>query len=226
MENLNPIKLFLNRIYYYFFVERFNKKLNIDFPENIKRWDLIQNIIDKKRYDNYLEIGCDKDQSFSKIKVKNKIGVDPVSGGNIRSTSDQFFSSNTSKFDIIFIDGLHHYEQVIKDVNNSLQILNDNGFILLHDCLPRSIAHQAIPRYRGSWNGDVWKALVELRTRSDLDTYTCKIDFGVGIVQKKKNTEILSIEKKNFKLLKFSDYYHNFNSFMRVIDYKKALELI
>ena len=226
MENLNPIKLFLNRIYYYLFVERFNKKLNIDFPENIKRWDLIQNIIDKKRYDNYLEIGCDKDQSFSKIKVKNKIGVDPVSGGNIRSTSDQFFSSNTSKFDIIFIDGLHHYEQVIKDVNNSLQILNDNGFILLHDCLPRSIAHQAIPRYRGSWNGDVWKALVELRTRSDLDTYTCKIDFGVGIVQKKKNTEILSIEKKNFKLLKFSDYYHNFNSFMRVIDYKKALELI
>ena len=226
MENLNPIKLFLNRIYYYLFVERFNKKLNIDFPENIKRWDLIQNIIDKKRYDNYLEIGCDKDQSFSKIKVKNKIGVDPVSGGNIRSTSDQFFSSNTSKFDIIFIDGLHHYEQVIKDVNNSLQILNDNGFILLHDCLPRSIAHQAIPRYRGSWNGDVWKALVELRTRSDLDTYTCQIDFGVGIVQKKKNTEILSIEKKNFKRLKFSDYYHNFNSFMRVIDYKKALELI
>ena len=226
MENLNPIKLFLNRIYYYFFVERFNKKLNIDFPENIKRWDLIQNIIDKKRYDNYLEIGCDKDQSFSKIKVKNKIGVDPVSGGNIRSTSDQFFSSNTSKFDIIFIDFLHHYEQVIKDVNNSLQILNDNGFILLHDCLPRSIAHQAIPRYRGSWNGDVWKALVELRTRPDLDTYTCQIDFGVGIVQKKKNTEILSIEKKNFKLLKFSDYYHNFNSFMRVIDYKKALELI
>ena len=226
MENLNPIKLFLNRIYYYFFVERFNKKLNIDFPENIKRWDLIQNIIDKKRYDNYLEIGCDKDQSFSKIKVKNKIGVDPVSGGNIRSTSDQFFSSNTSKFDIIFIDGLHHYEQVIKDVNNSLQILNDNGFILLHDCLPRSIAHQAIPRYRGSWNGDVWKALVELRTRSDLDTYTCQIDFGVGIVQKKKNTEVLSIKKKNFKSLKFSDYYHNFSSYMRVIDYKKALELI
>ena len=226
MENLNPIKIFFNRMYYYFFVERFNKKLNIDFPENIKRWDLIQNIIDKKRYDNYLEIGCDKDQSFSKIKVKNKIGVDPVSGGNIRSTSDQFFSSNTSKFDIIFIDGLHHYEQVIKDVNNSLKILNDNGFILLHDCLPRSIAHQAIPRYRGSWNGDVWKALVELRTRSDLDTYTCQIDFGVGIVQKKKNTEILSIEKKNFKSLKFSDYYYNFNSFMRVIDYKKALELI
>ncbi len=40
------------------------------------------------------------------------------------------------------------------------------------------------------------------------------------------NTEILSIEKKNFKHLKFSDYYYNFNSYMRVIDYKKALDLI
>lgn len=226
MENLNPLKLFLNRIYYFLFVERFNKKLKIEFPENIKRWDLIQNIINKKKYDNYLEIGCDKDQSFSKIEVKNKIGVDPISGGNVRSTSDQFFTANTKKFDIIFIDGLHHYEQVIKDVNNSLEILNENGFILLHDCLPRSIAHQAIPRYRGSWNGDVWKALVELRTRSDLDTYTCQIDFGVGIVRKKKNTEILYIEKKNFKHLKFSDYYYNLNSYMRVIDYKKALDLI
>lgn len=226
MEDLNPIKLFFNRLYYYFFVERFNEKLTIEFPKNIKRWDLIQNIIDKKKYDNYLEIGCDKDQSFSKIAVKNKVGVDPVSGGNIRSTSDQFFSKNKDNFDIIFIDGLHHYEQVIKDVNNSLKILNENGFILLHDCLPRSIAHQAIPRYRGSWNGDVWKALVELRTRSDLDTHTCQIDFGVGIVQKKKNTEILSVEIKNFKNLKFSDYYNNFNSYMRVIDYKKALELI
>ena len=162
MEKLNFFRLLINRIYYFFFVERFSKKLIFDFPKNIYRWDLIQFLIDKHKFQNYLEIGCDKDQSFSKIKVKNKIGVDPVSGGNIKSTSDQFFSTNTHKFDIIFIDGLHHYEQVIKDVNNSLKILNDNGFILLHDCLPRSIAHQAIPGYRGSWNGDVWKALVEL----------------------------------------------------------------
>ena len=47
MENLNPIKLFLNRIYYFLFVERYNKKLDIKFPKNIYRWDLIQHIIDK-----------------------------------------------------------------------------------------------------------------------------------------------------------------------------------
>ena len=70
MENLNPIKLFLNRIYYYFFVERFNKKLNIDFPENIKRWDLIQNIIDKKNTIIILKLVVIKINLFSKIKLK------------------------------------------------------------------------------------------------------------------------------------------------------------
>ena len=131
MENLNPFKLLFNRLYHYLFIERFNKKLNINFPSNLYRWDLIQYIIHKYSFENYLEIGCDKDQSFSKIKVKNKVGVDPISGGTIRDTSDNFFKTNNDKFDLIFIDGLHHYSQVIKDIYNSLKILNKNGFILV-----------------------------------------------------------------------------------------------
>lgn len=225
MENLNPIKLFFNRIYHYLFVERFNKKLKINFPDNVKRWDLIQNIINKHKFSDYLEIGCDKDQCFSKVVIKNKIGVDPISGGTIRSTSDQFFLTNKDKFDIIFIDGLHKYEQVIKDIYNALQALNENGFILVHDCLPRTLAHQAIPRYRGSWNGDVWKAIVELRTKQNLDTYTCQIDFGVGIIQKKLNKDLLDVNIKNFKNLKFKDYYYNYNKYMRIIDFQKASQL-
>ena len=164
MEKLNIIKMLFNRIYYFLFVERFKKKLNLEFPPDIYRWDLIQHIIDKYNFKDYLEIGCDKNQSFSKIKIDNKIGVDPIEGGTIRSTSDQFFDQNKNNFDIIFIDGLHHYSQVLKDINNSLKILNKNGFILVHDCLPRSLAQQAVPRYRASWKGDVWKAIVELRT--------------------------------------------------------------
>ena len=186
MENLNPVKLFINRIYYFLFIERFNKKLSFNFPEKIFRWDLIQFLIDKYEYSSYLEIGCDKDQSFSKIEISHKVGVDPISGGTIRKTSNDFFRTNKKKFDLIFIDGLHHYEQVIKDIDNAIDILNDNGHILVHDCLPRTIAHQAIPRYRGSWNGDVWKAIVDLRTRKNLEVFTCEIDFGVGIIQKKK----------------------------------------
>ena len=226
MEDLNPIKLFLNRVYYFLFIERFSKKLSFNFPENIFRWDLIQFLIDKYKYTTYLEIGCDKDQSFSKIKILQKVGVDPVSGGTIRKTSDDFFNFNKEKFDIIFIDGLHHYEQVIEDINNALNILNDNGHILVHDCLPRTIAHQAIPRYRGSWNGDVWKSIVELRTRKNLEVFTCEIDFGVGIIRKKKNSKLLKLKIDNYKDLKFSDYYHRNEEFMNVISYDEALKKI
>jgi len=226
MENLNPIKLFFNRIYYFLFIERFNKKLSFNFPKDIFRWDLIQFLINKYDYSTYLEIGCDKDQSFSKIKISHKVGVDPISGGTIRKTSDEFFKSNKEKFDIIFIDGLHHYEQVIVDINNALSVLNDNGHILVHDCLPRTIAHQAIPRYRGSWNGDVWKSIVELRTKKYLDVFTCEIDFGVGIIQKKINSNLLELKIDNFKNLKYKDYYHRNKEFMNVISYSEALKKI
>jgi hypothetical protein len=226
MENLNPIKLFFNRIYYFLFIERFNKKLSFNFPKDIFRWDLIQFLINKYDYSTYLEIGCDKNQSFSKIKISHKVGVDPISGGTIRKTSDEFFKSNKEKFDIIFIDGLHHYEQVIVDINNALSVLNDNGHILVHDCLPRTIAHQAIPRYRGSWNGDVWKSIVELRTKKYLDVFTCEIDFGVGIIQKKINSNLLELKIDNFKNLKFKDYYHRNKEFMNVISYSEALKKI
>ena len=226
MENLNPIKLFLNRIYYFLFVERYNKKLDIKFPKNIYRWDLIQHIINKYSFKNYLEIGCDKNQSFSKINIENKVGVDPISGGTIRDTSDNFFKINKDKFDIIFIDGLHHYDQVSRDIKNSLNILNQNGFILVHDCLPRSIAHQAIPRYRGSWNGDVWKSIVEMRTLVNIETYTCQIDFGVGVIKNTKNSDILKIDLNDFSKLKFKDYYYNYKRYMRVIDYENLLDTI
>ena len=226
MEDLNPLKLFFNRVYYFLFIERFNKKLTFNFPVDIFRWDLIQHIINKYNYTSYLEIGCDKDQSFSRIKINKKIGVDPISGGTIRDTSDNFFINNKDKFDIIFIDGLHHYEQVIKDIYNSLDILNDNGHILIHDCLPRTIAHQAIPRYRGSWNGDVWKSIVELRTKSNLEVFTCEIDFGVGVIRKKNNTNPLDIKINDFKKLKFKDYYHNNKKFMNVISYDQILKII
>ena len=97
---------------------------------------------------------------------------------------------------------------------------------MIHDCLPRTIAHQAIPRYRGSWNGDVWKSIVELRTKSNLEVFTCEIDFGVGVIRKKNNINPLDIKINDFKKLKFKDYYHNNKEFMNVISYDQILKII
>ena len=67
--------MLINRIYYFLFIERFSKKLKLEFPKDLYRWDLIQHIIDKYNFKNYLEIGCDKNQLFSRVNIKNKIGT-------------------------------------------------------------------------------------------------------------------------------------------------------
>ena len=176
---------------------------------------------------NYLEIGCDQNQVFNNILVKNKIGVDPYSGGNFRGTSDDFFKQNKLNFDCIFIDGLHEYEQVIKDIKNSLNFLQADGYLVLHDCLPRKLSAQLVPRCRYKWNGDVWKAIVEVRTWDTCETITCLIDEGVSIIQKKKNTDLLLIgDKKDFKKLRFSFFYEKYEDIMRVKNYRDTLNFL
>ena len=219
MEKLNSLSKKINIIYYFLFKERFSKKLDIKF-DDIKRWDLIQYLHSVYKFNSYLEIGCDDNQLFSRININEKIGVDPVSGGNYRGKSDEFFLNNEKKFDLIFIDGLHVYHQVKKDILNSLKFLKKDGFILVHDCLPRSLSAQAVPRYRSVWNGDVWKAIVEFRTYQNLEIFTCLADEGISIIQKKDNSQLLKIEK-NFTELKFKDFYYNYNEYMRVINFSE-----
>jgi hypothetical protein len=223
MERLNPIKKIFNRIYYELFIENFKERISYNFPEDYFRWDLIDYLISKYGYRDYLEIGCDKDQLFSKINLQNKTGVDPYSGGNIRQTSDDFFLTNNKTFDLVFIDGLHTYDQVKRDILNSVKFLNDDGIILVHDCLPDTMAKQAVPRYKMQWNGDVWKAIVDLRQDPDLDVYTCEMDQGIGVIKKNKNTSILKLSTEINKL-KFKDYYNNYKEYMRVISISEFKE--
>ena len=216
MEKLNPLKKIFNKFYYELFIENFKEKVVYDFPQDYFRWDLIDYLIKKYDYKDYLEIGCDRDQLFSRIKLENKIGVDPYSGGNVRKTSDDFFLENNKTFDLVFNDGLHTYAQVKKDILNSVKFLNTNGIILVHDCLPDTMSKQAVPRYKMQWNGDVWKAIVDLRQKEDLDIYTCEMDQGIGIITKKKNSSLLSLNKPIHKI-KFKDYFYNYKEYMRVI---------
>ena len=188
--------------------------------------EVIQQIIDKLKFENYLEIGCDRDENFSNINIKNKIGVDPIRGGTLRMTSDDFFEHNELFFDLIFLDGLHTYEQTIKDIDNSLNYLKKNGLIIIHDCLPKKIWNQIVPRMYGHWNGDVWKAVVHVRTYENADTYTCIADHGLGVIFNRKNRNLLKLGNSNFKKLKFSDYYYNHKKFMNPIEYKDLLKIL
>jgi hypothetical protein len=103
-----------------------------------KRGALINYLIKRYQYTSYLEIGCYENATFRQINIPEKVGVDPRSGGTVRLTSDDYFNrlDPQSKFDIIFIDGLHTKEQVQKDVRNSVKHLSPDGTIVIHDCVP------------------------------------------------------------------------------------------
>ena len=152
------------------------------------RWELLNLLAFKYRYNDYLEIGCQNvNVNFNKIIAFNKISVDPepVFEVHHKCTSDEFFSRNLRFFDLIFIDGLHHYEQVLKDVNNALNCLLPNGTIVVHDCLPTTEVMQQREDNGGEWTGDVWKAIAILRvTRPDLTISVVDTDYGCGLIKK------------------------------------------
>lgn len=102
----------------------------------LNRSDIINHAIQSIKAEDYLEIGCAQNDNFDKIKIHNKVGIDPNSGGTLRMTSDEFFKVNLMKYDVIFIDGLHEHTQVWQDFQNAVKVLRPNGIIVLHDMLP------------------------------------------------------------------------------------------
>ena len=159
----------------------------------MKRYEIINRIIQNKGYNNYLEIGVRGGECFEAINIDgSKVGVDPDANSKATNimTSDDFFAGleENTKFDIIFIDGLHVDYQVDKDIENSLKHLNEGGTIVLHDCNPPTRYHAMEtpvfgPPANGEWNGTVYLSLIKLRLyRKDLILKTVDSDWGVGIL--------------------------------------------
>lgn len=170
----------------------------------MNRTEIINGLIADRSLHQYLEIGLDNpDANFTKIVCDNKDSVDPYIQGThgdgdqgasaetilkhlkFHMTSDEFFEQSRKEYDIIFIDGLHTKEQVMRDIVNSLYHIDmTNGVIVVHDCLPRDEIYQRVPRETSEWNGDVWKAIYSLiqnnGDRLDIDVVDC--DYGVGII--------------------------------------------
>ena len=145
------------------------------------RITLIQNLINKKRYRRYLEIGTYKGVSFLPIRCRKKIAVDPFfkvrrkeklkwlfknpfnfRNSYFRMKSDVFFKEQKlflekRRPDIVLVDGLHTFEASLNDVLNSLRHLSEKGVIIMHDCYPPHKA-AATP---GTSSADAKKAGVE-----------------------------------------------------------------
>ena len=224
----------------------------------LQRFDMIQaciNTIKKRKKEvNYLEIGVETGFCFFMIKANRKLAVDPeftikittkikayirnpynFNNSYFELTSDDFFEQQQDYLkkigglDVVFIDGLHLSEQVIKDINNALKNLNDGGFILLHDCSPAAetsairahhkfeVYRMNLPDYNGIWNGDVWKAIVELRaTRKDINVKVFDTDQGIGMITKETPENTIQLSEKELGALSYEDLDQNRASFLNL----------
>jgi glycosyltransferase involved in cell wall biosynthesis len=156
---------------------------NINFTSRSQVINLLTSSNDK-----YLEIGVEYGQTFlhTHFKPENKTGVDPDPKFSVtnqpfkfeKHTSDDFFKSITdnnsdTKYNVIFIDGMHQSEYFLRDFNNSIKVLENNGSIFIDDILPLTYNEQLkIPRkyyyengilkYREEWTGDIWKVVYHI----------------------------------------------------------------
>ncbi len=157
--------------------------------------ELLNSIAKRIGAETYLEIGVfNVDHNFNHIDVASKIGVDPAVQNEkvFRMTSDDFFKlhkvlSATASFDLIFVDGLHHSDQVKKDIINAWQCLSLNGIMVIHDTNPHSEKITHVPRDNGEWCGDVYKTISQLKSHK----WTVDFDYGCTILQKTSKDPLL-----------------------------------
>lgn len=137
----------------------------------------------------YLEIGSRTGKSLLPRKC-SFIAIDPVfklgsadfsTQGDMffcRKTSDSFFESNFLQNnnlvpDWAFIDGLHLFENALKDFMNCEKSMSKDGLICLHDVVPfngeMTTRDENYLTQGTGWTGDVWKVVPILkRYRPDL----------------------------------------------------------
>ncbi len=133
---------------------------------------------------SYLEIGVNQGVTFRDVAIERRTGVDvkflfdtaALANANTdfhTVTSDNYFNTlpMSRTFDIVFIDGLHVFEQVIRDFSNTVCHSHRRSVIILDDTLPSDVYSslrddRQAHHFRhlsgdnsNAWHGDVYKAV-------------------------------------------------------------------
>lgn len=171
---------------------------------------------------SYFEIGTASGGSLSEIGVFS-IAVDPqykIDPGTdvigrkpgcllFQMTADDFFAQYKianllpapHKLDFAFLDGMHHFEFLLRDFFNTEANSHEGTVIVMHDCIPvnpqstfrqgkdrrrplDTTTRRELPTY-GGWAGDVWKIVPLLREfRPDLKiSFFDALPTGLVVVQ-------------------------------------------
>ena len=154
--------------------------------DGMRYFRILKGLHQRLKPDWYLEIGTFTGSSL-RLAGGNFVAIDPkfqlqheapLKGREMiffQDTSDAFFASPTAanltgKINLAFLDGLHHYEALLRDFINVEPLMAPGGMVVLHDCLPYNVpmADRTQPP-KTDWAGDVWKTLLILMAeRPDL----------------------------------------------------------
>ena len=132
-------------------------------------------LIKRREVRTYLEIGVHKGFCLAGIEVDNAIGidpdfmlaVDPTKGKRSLSlhkmTSDNYFRvlppQSRLNIDFAFLDGMHLFEFLLRDIYNVERHCTDASMIVLHDALPLDEFMINRTDTKVAWTGDVWKVI-------------------------------------------------------------------
>ena len=183
---------------------------------------------------NYLEIGVNTGRSLQyALSGTPCIGIDPNpvleyplkdKQQLIETTSDDFFAKNNvenlfGKIELAFIDGLHHYDQVLKDFINVEKHSDKDTVVLLHDIYP--VVPETATREWNTfyWAGDTWKFMhIINKYRPDLTIRTIPtFPTGLGFVNNlDANSTVL---EDNFEtiLAEFNELEYNLDNPVNLI---------
>ena len=98
---------------------------------------------------SYLEVGVNRGKTFNRLNFDHKVAVDPrfrfetsefakEGVAFYEGTSDEFFSGKLTSelFDIVFLDGMHTFQQTFKDLVNSMACSRERTVWLIDDVVP------------------------------------------------------------------------------------------
>jgi glycosyltransferase involved in cell wall biosynthesis len=136
--------------------------------------------------------------------------IDIVSARTHHVQSPTFAPRMFRKYDVVFIDGMHQVEYVIRDINHSVRYLAEKGRLFLDDILPQTEKEQkkipekhyyeeGVLKYGEAWTGDVWKVvyylLMHYRTRFQFSWFHHPNYRGVFMIYDISPFEIPETEK-------------------------------
>ena len=159
----------------------------------MQRDRVLQGFLDLFKTARYLEIGVDAGVTFHALGASHRVAVDPqfrfdVPEPRVTPTreyhevpSDVYFGSRSfdaPKFDVIYLDGLHTFEQILRDLLNAIECLADEGVIVIDDVLPTTFTSSLpneddvvmiralVPSEAAdeSWMGDVYRVVFFVAT--------------------------------------------------------------